>query len=410
MWRPIFAAVVALAPSAAEDALTLEWPNAWPSSPGTGFAVPSAVLNDSAAPCGMVRQTVLLTVEEGAKGVADALSQFVEMVPRLLERLEEMAESSAPYAVLFGGVAHALQLALDRAQLLSLVAMVQKRCFSSAARLTLGRALLPLHKAARQQISTMWWMFDIGQYSNTNSPAKHIDAVLRTLRHMEVMFADLSAALPGAFARTSFFWGHEAHGMFINSTVIYRTLFPESAIVDKGLLRNLLRIFPYGSSVADFGALDGQYSKWLNDTGWVTSYAFDGVDGVSELTGGAVTQVDLAEALHIPWRPEPFDWVLCLEVAEHIPPDRESVFLSNLARHSRQGLILSWAPPDIDGEGHVNCQRLEDSRERVEALGFVQDSKATAALRASSEVPWIGASVAVYRRDEGDARTKTKLD
>lgn len=30
--------------------------------------------------------------------------------------------------------------------------------------------------AVQQQISTMWWMFDIGQYSNTNSPAKHFKA------------------------------------------------------------------------------------------------------------------------------------------------------------------------------------------------------------------------------------------
>lgn len=33
-------------------------------------------------------------------------------------------------------------------------------------------------------------------------------------------------------------------------------------------------------------------SRWLNDTGWVTAYAFDGVTGVTEITEGAVTQVD----------------------------------------------------------------------------------------------------------------------
>lgn len=26
------------------------------------------------------------------------------------------------------------------------------------------------------QVSTLWWMFDIGQYTNTNSPAKHLQA------------------------------------------------------------------------------------------------------------------------------------------------------------------------------------------------------------------------------------------
>ncbi|CAE7878248.1 unnamed protein product, partial [Symbiodinium microadriaticum] len=64
-----------------------------------------------------------------------------------------------------------------------------------------------------------------------------------------------------------------------------------SAILDKGLLRRLLRLLPEGSSLADFGALDGQYSSWLNDTGWVTAFAFDGVPGVTDITDGRVTEV-----------------------------------------------------------------------------------------------------------------------
>merc|ERR1719168_481189 len=118
--------------------------------------------------------------------------------------------------------------------------------------------------------------------------------------------------------------------MFINSTVMYRKLVPESALVDKGLLRYLLRFLPADSTVADFGALDGHYSRWLNDTGLVTAFAFDGVQGVTDLTEGAVTEVDLTAAFSVAWHPQPFDWVLCLEVAEHIPPDLERAFLDNL--------------------------------------------------------------------------------
>ena len=32
--------------------------------------------------------------------------------------------------------------------------------------------------AMLMQVSTMWWMFDIGQFSNTNSPAKHLQVWL----------------------------------------------------------------------------------------------------------------------------------------------------------------------------------------------------------------------------------------
>ena len=35
----------------------------------------------------------------------------------------------------------------------------------------------------------------------------------------------------------------------------------------------------------------GRYSAWLNDTGLVTAYAFDGVQGIDELTDGRVQQV-----------------------------------------------------------------------------------------------------------------------
>ncbi|CAE7809641.1 unnamed protein product, partial [Symbiodinium sp. CCMP2592] len=222
------------------------------------------------------------------------------------------------------------------------------------------------------------------------------------------LFAELLINLPEVLPRSDHFWGHQEHGMFMNSTVIYRTLFPESAILDKGLLRRLLRLLPEGSSLADFGALDGQYSSWLNDTGWVTAFAFDGVPGVTDITDGRVTEVDLAERVHIEWHPEAFDWVLCLEVAEHIPVELEHQFLGNLGRHAKQGLILSWAPPGIDGEGHVNCQELDESKRRVEALGFLQDVEATEDLRAACEVPWIAASVAVYRRVYAEEATDAR--
>eukprot|EP00913_Durusdinium_trenchii_P029975 g28089.t1 len=310
-------------------------------------------------------------------------------VPMLLQQLEQLSEDDERgpvYGQLFPNVMVVLQLSLKALQLLGLAAVMHRPCFQSSVRLLLGRSLQPLQQALQQQVSTMWWMFDIGQFSNTNSPAKHLQALLRCLEKAE----EPSLALPEELPRSEHFWGHQEHGMFMNSTVIYRTLFPESAILDKGLLRYLLRLLPRDTRLGDFGALDGQYSRWLNDTGWVTAFAFDGVTGVTEITNGAVTQVDLAEKnkpLVKDWYPEPFDWVMCLEVAEHIPPEHEEQFLQNLGRHASQGLVLSWAPPGIEGEGHVNCQELEESRQRVEALGFKQDTAATEALRSASEAP-----------------------
>eukprot|EP00435_Cladocopium_sp_Y103_P012755 s634_g3.t1 len=362
----------------------------------------------NAGSCSEVHGAVLRVVDLSYVEVREALQQFVDSIPWLLQILEHMhedEESGPVYGQLFPNVLSALQLSMKAVQLLGLAAVVHRPCFQSSARLVMGQSLPLLQQALQQQVSTLWWMFDIGKYSNTNSPAKHLQALLRCLQKSEALFAGLQDFLPAELPRSEHFWGHQEHGMFMNSTVIYRTLFPESAIVDKGLLRYLLRLLPPDVSLGDFGALDGQYSRWLNDTGLVTAYAFDGVMGVTEITEGAVTQVDLAETLHIEWHPEPFDWVLCLEVAEHIPPEHEEQFLENLGKHASEGLILSWAPPGIEGEGHVNCQELEESRKRVEALGFYQDVGATVALRETSQVPWIAASVAVYRRKKRGPRT-----
>lgn len=378
------------------------WPGLLPVWPAEARPAAHRAVRLLAAPdtqCREVHTSVLHIVSQGGLAAGLATGAVYEMIQQLALQVE--AGEDVPYATLFRELVAALQSAWEVVQLLSLASMVHKGCFLSAARQAMGKALLPLQAAVQQQIANMWWMFDIGQYSNTNSPGKHFKAVHNVLQFVEGLFEQLSIELPLVLPSTEIAWGHEDHGMFMNSTVLYRKLFPNSAIVDKGLLRCLLRLLPRDHTLADFGALDGHYARWLNDTGWVTAYAFDGIQGVAELTDGLVTEVDLAGTVEIVWHPKPFDWVLCLEVAEHIPAHLEGAFLQNLNRYAAAGLVLSWATPDIIGEGHVNCLTLEESRRRVEALGFRQDVTATEALRIAADIPWIAISVAVYRREAG---------
>ncbi len=49
-------------------------------------------------------------------------------------------------------------------------------------------------------------------------------------------------------------------------------------------------------------------------------------------------------------QPQPFsrllnkyDWIISLEVAEHIPAQFESIYIDNLVKHAKEGIILSWA-------------------------------------------------------------------
>ena len=45
------------------------------------------------------------------------------------------------------------------------------------------------------------------------------------------------------------------------------------------------------------------------------------------------------------------DWVVSLEVGEHIPPSGEAAFLANIRAHARVGAVLSWSASP--GKFHV---------------------------------------------------------
>jgi len=53
-----------------------------------------------------------------------------------------------------------------------------------------------------------------------------------------------------------------------------------------------------------------------------------------------------------------FQWVSCLEVAEHLPDAAAPVLADTIARHIMPGglLFFSAAPPGQQGEHHVNCR------------------------------------------------------
>ena len=203
--------------------------------------------------------------------------------------------------------------------------------------------------------------------------------------------------------------GQDEHGSFVTYEFLRRKVFRQWAI-DKGLLRGLLRHVWQPDhegplAVGDFGAGGGHYSAWLNDTGLVTAFAFDGTQQAGELTDGLVQEVNLVEAqnrrlegqivldvsrndrvgglkrlqeMHL-WRR--FDWILCLEVGEHVPKAYAGTLLANLRRHATKGLVMSWSD-DWEGIGHVNCLSRADFVALVEAsTGFVLDEGATEAGR-----------------------------
>merc|ERR1712184_67656 len=97
------------------------------------------------------------------------------------------------------------------------------------------------------------------------------------------------------------------------------------------------------------------------------------------------------------WRK--FDWTLCLEVAENIPPELTPALLRNLDAHTEQGLILSWAKPDVQGLGTANPKsEVEVLKLMQEHTGLQLDSQLTQTLRAASIVPHLADSLLVFAR------------
>lgn len=192
----------------------------------------------------------------------------------------------------------------------------------------------------------------------------------------------------------------DEHGSFVTYEFLRRKVFGQWAI-DKGLLRGLLRFLwqpPRGNNelvtVADFGAGGGHYSMWLNETGLVRAFAFDGTHQAAELTGGVVQEVNLIQQMEL-W--QTFDWILCLEVGEHVPKQFARVLLGNLRRHAKSGLIMSWSE-DWEGIGHVNCLSRQEFVAMVQVeTGFVLDATATQAVKDMCEIDYIARTIAIFR-------------
>eukprot|EP01062_Namystynia_karyoxenos_P033985 TRINITY_DN2492_c0_g1_i4.p2 TRINITY_DN2492_c0_g1~~TRINITY_DN2492_c0_g1_i4.p2 ORF type:complete len:308 (+),score=111.83 TRINITY_DN2492_c0_g1_i4:83-925(+) len=165
--------------------------------------------------------------------------------------------------------------------------------------------------------------------------------------------------------------------------------------IDLGLASHLSGVFA-NSSVLELGSGKGCYSAYLTGSGkGIRVTAVDGAPGITRLTRGAVTQHDLT----VPAAWAPRDWVMCLEVAEHVPAAHEDALLGNMHRHNTRGIVLSWAVPGQDGRGHVNERPNSYVVSKIERLGYKYDAAGTAALRAAiAKLPWFRSTLMKFDR------------
>ncbi|PVD21699.1 hypothetical protein C0Q70_17499 [Pomacea canaliculata] len=169
----------------------------------------------------------------------------------------------------------------------------------------------------------------------------------------------------------------------------------DTHMFDKQLAESLGH-FLSGQRVASFGDGPGQYKKYLLQQGLVASYdSYDGAPFCEKVTSGEVKFLDLT----LPQYGLPvYDWVMCLEVAEHVPARYERVLVDNIARHARKGIVLSWGHPGQEGFHHVNNKSPEDVKRLLDEVGFTLNDRDSVSLRKNSTFDWFKANIFVFER------------
>lgn len=166
--------------------------------------------------------------------------------------------------------------------------------------------------------------------------------------------------------------------------------------LDAGVTAALCAAAGAGASVLDLGCGVGHYERPLTSCN-LTWRGFDGAASIEEATGGRVRWADLSVPIDV----GASDWVLSLEVGEHLPQRFAATFVDNLVRHARRGILMSWALPEQVGSHHVNNRPQEAVVADFVARGFVLDVEGTRAMRAAVKVTWLRHTALLFVR--GDA-------
>ena len=147
------------------------------------------------------------------------------------------------------------------------------------------------------------------------------------------------------------------------------------------------------SNVLDLGCGPGHYTKYFLENN-IKSEGYDGNPNTPIISKGLCKVADLTQ-LHVF---EKKDWVLSLEVGEHIPKEYEHIFIQNLINHSNKGVVLSWAIPNQPGDGHVNCQDNQYVVDLMNKNGFKIDIQSSEKLRESADLWWFKNTLMVFKK------------
>ena len=132
-----------------------------------------------------------------------------------------------------------------------------------------------------------------------------------------------------------------------------------------------------------------------------------GSPGIASRTNNLVQEWDLT-------RPLPssvaggtaFDWVISMEVVEHIPPEYEAAFLAQITTYATKGTVLTWSDKG-PSEKHPNARDNKYVLKRMQGLGFQYQKDISVRLRSlvkpDSVSSWFRTTVMVFMRGDEPA-------
>jgi hypothetical protein len=170
-----------------------------------------------------------------------------------------------------------------------------------------------------------------------------------------------------------------------------------------------LSAFLGSSSIYDIGAGVGQLGVLLKNKHSPVDYAgFDGGNNIESMWGEKtpvrgdpyhvipeICWIDATVPVTLPKR----DWVIAIEVGEHIPPEYEAQFIDNLVGICTDGVIMSWAIPGQGGRGHINEKSNAYLVAEMRKRGLNYDTAQSTVFRdtVTGSAWWLKGSLMVFR-------------
>lgn len=110
-------------------------------------------------------------------------------------------------------------------------------------------------------------------------------------------------------------------------------------------------------SVCDFGCGIGSYLEVAFEMGAsIKGYEIGGEHAAKYMKPSIAQFIDTNRDVTEPIKENKYDIVLCVEVAEHVEPDKSSILVENLAKATDGICVFTAAPPGQEGHQHINCR------------------------------------------------------